>query len=116
MMASTLKIVACFVFLVYMTGALSFSSSFLLDSTLNTCVVCTETPAGDVPHSDENGQDMPCESEETEEEFKEVSLASESSGLHFSHLSNKYYNFQQVTLFAPFRSIFSPPPEAFLAS
>ncbi len=115
-MSFVLRIFSCLILLAYMAAGQFLSSFFLFKSdSLSSCKICTETPIGDIPHSDESSEDMRCESQETEEESKKISLSTESSCFYFSLCSETHYNFQQIVFFSPYRNIFSPPPEDFLS-
>lgn len=115
MLPFILKISAAFVFLVYLSGFLYASSSPFQKEAAKGCKTCAETPLGEVPHSGENDEETPCESEESQEELKEAPLAS-ALNLHFSLHCNTFYSFEQIALFSPYRNIFSPPPEALFLS
>ncbi len=105
------KIVFSLVFLTYMIGIQSIESISIKFNALDNCKVCAQDPFSDIPHNDENGESIPCDSEETQEEIKEIASSAELH-MHFS-CSGKmdYYSYRQLVLCTPYRNIFSPPPE-----
>jgi len=108
-MSGVLKILFCFIFVTSMTGSRLLSSPMFLQSK---CEICLNTPSSDIPHGDDNGENTPCESEESEKEQKEVFLT-EKLQVYFSHYCTKYYHFQQIRLLSPFQKTVTSPPEFF---
>ena len=108
-MSFILKMLSFLFFTIYMAGVQPFSSFFIFKANLSACCKICTIPLGDLSHNDGNSEDMPCESEESQEEVKEMPLSSEF--LHLPINSNIYYNFGQILLPSPILYIFSPPPK-----
>lgn len=92
------------------TEAQSATCFFGVNSVVN-CSLYAESPLSDIPNHDDGGESMPFDSEETEEELKEISLLAELRLNLFLSDKSVYFTSNDLVFNTPYRNIFSPPPE-----